>query len=283
MSKRTIINIVKNKLKGVKTVGVTSYDYPLSKIINDTNVDFIVVGDTLGSVVYGDHNLNKVDMETMLRHCKAVHRGAPDKFLIGDMPFMSYQPSNEIAIQNAGRFNQIGMDAVKIEGFFPTRVKSVSDSGILVMSHLGLTPQTKAKMGGYKIQSKTMKETEKLLKQCDVVTKSGASMILLEAVPNEVGKIIRDNISIPVFGIGAGQHVDGQLAIIHDLLGMFWDFKPKFIKQYVNSEDIFKSVLDNYSKDVKDVLFPSTEHFYNMSPEELEKAIEKCGSSWKYS
>lgn len=280
--KRTIINIVKNKLNNIKTVGITSYDYPISKIISKTDIDFVVVGDTLGSVVHGIDNLNEVTMEMMLLHCSSVYRGCPNKFLVGDMPFMSYQPSNEIAITNAAKFNLVGMDAVKVEGFFPERVKAIDKSGIIVMSHLGLTPQTKAKLGGYTIQSKTEKETTKLLENSKRIQDAGASLLLLEAVPREVGRLVKEELEIPVLGIGAGPDVDGQLAISHDLLGMFWNFKPRFVKQYINNEKIISDAIMEYTKEVSTHLFPSAKHCYNMKPEELEKMFSKKGSTWKY-
>jgi 3-methyl-2-oxobutanoate hydroxymethyltransferase len=279
--KKTILNLCKNKLNNIKSVGITSYDFPFSKIVNKTPVDFVIVGDTLGSTVYGVNNLNKVNMDTMINHCKAVSRGADSKFLIGDMPFGSYQPSNKDAINNAARFNRSGMDAVKIEGFFPERVRSVSDSGVLVMSHLGLTPQTKAKMGGYKIQGKTSDEASKLLDQARIVQDNGASLLLLEAVPTDVAKVVRDELEIPVYGIGAGKHTDGQLVIVHDLLGLFWDFKPRFVKQYVNLEKTITDTVELYSNDVKNMNFPDNEHSYSMKNEELDKFLQ-LGSTWKY-
>ena len=280
--KKTILNLVKNKLNNTKSIGITSYDYPLSKIISNTDIDFVIIGDTLGSVIHGIENLNEVTMEMMLLHCASVHRGCPNKFLVGDMPFGTYQPSNQLAIENAVKFNRVGMDAVKIEGFFPERITAVDKSGIIVMSHLGLTPQTKAKMGGYRIQSKTSKETQILLENSKRVQDAGASLLLLEAVPKEAGRIIRDELDIPVFGIGAGPGVDGQLVISHDILGMFWDFKPRFVKQYINNEKIISDAIKEYTSDVSNHLFPSREHCYDMNITEIEKMVGKGGSSWKY-
>lgn len=280
--KRTILNLFRNKLNKVKSVGITSYDYPTSRIINSCNVDFIVVGDTAGSTVHGIKNLNEVPMSMMLTHCEAVKRGSQNQFLIGDMPFMSYQPSNETAISNAGEFVKVGMDAVKVEGYFPDRIKSIVDSGTVVMGHLGLTPQTQARLGGYRIQAKTSDEVDKLVSQAKDVEQNGASLLLLEAVPKEVSRIVKDELKIPVYGIGAGPCVDGQLVISHDILGMFWDFKPKFIKQYINGEQMFHNAINEYANDVHWKKFPSDEHSYNMKPEELEKLLGMSGSSWKY-
>ena len=280
--KRTILNLFRNKLNKVRSVGITSYDYPTSRIINNCNVDFIVVGDTVGSTVHGIKNLNEVPMSMMLTHCEAVKRGSQNQFLIGDMPYMSYQPSNEVAIRNAGEFMKFGMDAVKVEGYFPDRIKSIVDSGTVVMGHLGLTPQTQAKLGGYRIQAKTHDEVDKLVRQAKDVEDSGASLLLLEAVPKEVSKIVRDELKIPVYGIGAGPCVDGQLVISHDILGLFWDFKPKFIKQYINGEQMFHNAINEYANEVHTDKFPDDEHSYKMKTEELEKLLGMSGSSWKY-
>jgi len=280
--KRTILNLFKNKLNKVRSVGITSYDYPTSRIINNCNVDFIVVGDTAGSTVHGIKNLNEVPMSMMLTHCQAVKRGSQNQFLVGDMPYMAYQPSNEVAIKNAGEFVKVGMDAVKVEGYFPDRIKSIVDSGTVVMGHLGLTPQTQAKLGGYRIQAKTRDEVDKLVRQARDVEESGASLLLLEAVPKEVSKIVRDELKIPVYGIGAGPEVDGQLVISHDILGLFWDFKPKFIKQYINGEQMFHNAINEYANEVHTDKFPDDEHSYKMKEEELEKLLGMSGSSWKY-
>jgi 3-methyl-2-oxobutanoate hydroxymethyltransferase len=280
--KRTILNLFRNKLNKTRSIGITSYDYPTSRIINNCNVDFIVVGDTAGSTVHGIKNLNEVPMSMMLTHCQAVKRGSQNQFLIGDMPYMSYQPSDKVAIENAGEFVKVGMDAVKVEGYFPDRIKSIVDSGTVVMGHLGLTPQTQARLGGYRIQAKTHDEVEKLVGQAKDVEESGASLLLLEAVPKEVSKIVRDELKIPVYGIGAGPCVDGQLVISHDILGLFWDFKPKFIKQYINGEQMFHNAINEYANEVHTEKFPDDEHSYNMKQEELDKLLGMSGSSWKY-
>lgn len=280
--KRTILNLFRNKANKIKSIGITSYDYPTSRIINNCNVDFIIVGDTAGSTVHGIKNLNEVSMSMMLTHCEAVKRGSQKQFLVGDMPFMSYQPSNSMAIENAGKFVQAGMDAVKVEGYFPERIKAIADSGTMVMGHLGLTPQTQARLGGYRIQAKTRDEVDKLVSQSKDVEDNGASLLLLEAVPKEVSKIVRDELKIPVYGIGAGPHVDGQLVIAHDILGLFWDFKPKFIKQYINGEQMFHNAINEYANEVHGDHFPTDQHSYKMKEDELEKLLGMSGSSWKY-
>lgn len=279
--KRTILNLCKNKTLGIKSVGVTSYDYPFSRIINSCDkIDFIVVGDTVGSTVYGEPDLNKVTMDTMIIHCKAVAKGATRPFLIGDMPFMSYQSCQKTAVENAGKFIQAGMDAVKLEGYYPSRIKAINDAGIITMAHLGLTPQTRAKFGGYKIQAKTSEEIDNLVKQSQGIQDAGAALLLLEAVPDDVGDIVRKELKIPVFGIGAGNKVDGQVVIIHDMLGMFWDFKPKFIKKYMDGDGLISSAIDRYADEVLKSDFPSEQFFYNLNHSELEKYLSK--KNWKY-
>lgn len=279
--KKTILTLMKNKLQNIKSVGITAYDYPFAKIF-DQIVDFVVVGDTAGSTVHGFHDINKVNMNMMITHCRAVSRGTSIPFTIGDMPYMSYQSSDRIAIENAGRFiSEGGMDAVKIEGYFPDRINAVNCSGTLVMGHLGLTPQTKARFGGYKIQAKTSDEIEKLMKQCIDIQDAGAKLLLLEAVPNDVGDIIRKELNIPVYGIGAGKNVDGQLVISHDILGMFWKFKPRFVKRYANCENIIRDAVQEYSNEVKSGQFPSEEYFYNIKNDELEKYLSS-NKNWKY-
>jgi len=282
MKKRTILQLFKNKQLRVPSVGVTAYDYPTARIVNNSNVDFIVVGDTVGPTTHGVQNLNRVSMSMMLTHCEAVKRGNQNQFLIGDMPFLSYQLSNTDAIRNAGEFVRSGMDAVKLEGHFPERIKAIADSGTLIMAHLGLTPQTQARLGGYRVQAKTGQEIDQLLQQAKSVEQSGASLLLLEAVPAEVAEMVRNELNIPVYGIGAGPKVDGQLAIIHDLLGLFWDFKPKFIKQYVNGEEVFLKAIQEYAKEVVETKFPTDSQSYHLQEEALDALLARSGSSWKY-
>jgi 3-methyl-2-oxobutanoate hydroxymethyltransferase len=173
------------------------------------------------------------------------------------------------------------MDAVKIEGYFPEHINAIDSSGMIAMAHLGLTPQSRAKLGGYKIQAKTSDEIDKLVKQSKDVEDAGAKLLLLEAVPDNVGDIVRKELSIPVFGIGAGNKVDGQVVILHDMLGMFWDFKPKFIKRYANCESVIQEAVKNYADDVRTSEFPSKEYFYDIKPEEIEKYMS-MKTSWKH-
>ena len=193
---------------------------------------------------------------------------------------MSYQVSNESAIENAGRFIKAGMDMVKVEGCMVERIKSICDSGIMVMSHLGLTPHTRAKLGGYRVQGKTAEQTEKILKQALKLQEVGCSALLLEAMPKESAKIIADKLDIPVFGIGAGDDVDGQLVIMHDLIGLFWDFKSKFVKRYCEAGLLIQNALKDYASEVRKKEFPSSKNFYEIKEDELEKLLGD--TQWKY-
>ena len=278
--KKTILTLKRHKNEKKKTVLVTTYDYPQALLADQANVDIILVGDSLGMTTLGYKTTIPVTMEAMLIHAEAVTRGTKNAFLIGDMPFMSYQPSNKIAVQNAGKFIQSGMDCVKVEGAMIDRIKAICDSGIMVMSHLGLTPHTRAKLGGYKVQGKTAKTTEIILKQALALQKAGCSFLLLEAMPAESAHFITSKLDIPVYGIGAGDRVDGQLVIMHDLIGLFWEFKSKFVKRYCEAGKIIQRALEEYSNDVREGKFPTEENFYAIKENELEKLLGDSG--WKY-
>jgi 3-methyl-2-oxobutanoate hydroxymethyltransferase len=193
---------------------------------------------------------------------------------------MSYQSSNEIAVENAGRFIRSGMDMVKVEGAMYDRIKAICDSGIMVMSHLGLTPHTRAKLGGYKVQGKTAEQAEIVLKQALKLQEAGCSALLLEAMPKEPAELIAQELNIPVYGIGAGDGVDGQLVIFHDLMGLFWEFKSKFVKRYCEAGNLMVKALEDYCSEVRNLQFPTSEHFYEIKESELEKLLGD--DRWKY-
>ena len=279
-NKITILKLRRQKTNGQKTVLVTAYDYPQSRIADSAGVDVILVGDSLGMTTLGYKTTIPVTMEDMMLHCEAVSRGASNAFLVGDMPYMSYQISNEEAIRNAGRFVRTGMDCVKVEGAMIDRIKAIADSGILVMSHLGLTPHTRAKLGGYRVQGKTAKQSEVILEQALSLQDAGCSFLLLEAMPREPAALIANELSIPVYGIGAGDKVDGQLVIFHDLMGLFWEFKSKFVKRYCQAGQIMQSAMAEYANEVRGGVFPAEENFYEIKDEELEKLLGD--SKWKY-
>ena len=279
-AKKTILTLRRQKRTGIKTVLVTAYDYPQALLADKAGIDAIIVGDSCGMTTHGYETTIPVTMDEMVNHCEAVSRGAKDAFLIGDMPYMSYQPSNQTAIENAGRFIKAGMDCAKVEGAMIPRVKAIVESGIMVMSHLGLTPHTRAKLGGYRVQGKTAKSAEIVLEQALQLQDVGCSFLLLEAMPAEPSELIAEKLDIPVYGIGAGNKVDGQLVIIHDLIGLFWEFKSKFVKRYCEAGEIIKGALEEYADDVREGKFPTEENFYAIKEDELEKLLGD--SSWKY-
>ena len=279
-NKTTILKLRRQKKKNIKTVMTTAYDYPQAMIADGAGVDCILVGDSLGMTTLGYKTTIPVTMEDMIRHSEAVSKGAKNAFLIGDMPYMSYQVSNEEAVRNAGRFVIAGMDCVKVEGAMIDRIKAIAESGIMVMSHLGLTPHTRAKLGGYRVQGKTAKQAEIILKQALDLEKAGCDFLLLEGMPRESAKMITDRLTIPVYGIGAGDLVNGQLVIFHDLMGLFWEFKSKFVKRYCEAGQIMQNALKEYAAEVRSGQFPAEENFYAIKEEELERLLG--GGNWKH-
>jgi len=277
----SIVTLRNKKKKGVKAVIVTAYTYPEALIADKSGVDVILIGDSLGMTTQGYKSTIAVTMDDMISHCRGVWRANQKSFQIGDMPFMSYQESNKLAIRNAGRFiKEGGCDAIKIEGAMLDRVKAIVDSGILVMSHLGLTPQSRAALGGYRVQGKSLDATEKILKDALDLQEAGCSFLLLEAMPRESAAVIASELSIPVYGVGAGDKVDGQLVILHDLIGMFFDFKSKFIKRYCNAGEMILEALKDYAYEVRTNQFPSSENFYEMKESDLEIMLQD--PRWKY-
>ena len=279
-TKVTVLKLRRQKRERRKTVLVTAYDYPQARIADGAGVDCILVGDSVGMTTLGYKTTIPVTMDDMIRHSEAVARGAKNAFLIGDMPYMSYQISNESAVENAGRFVRAGMDCVKVEGAMIERVKAIADSGIMVMSHLGLTPHTRAKLGGYRVQGKTAKQAEIILEQALALEEAGCSFLLLEGMPRESASMIADKLKIPVYGIGAGDKVDGQLVIFHDLMGLFWEFKSKFVKRYCEAGQIMQESLKEYAAEVRGGTFPAEENFYAIKEEELERLLG--GGNWKH-
>ena len=247
-TKVTILRLRNHKKTGTKTVITTAYDYPQARIADGAEVDCILVGDSLGMTTLGHKTTIPVTMDQMISASEAVSRGAKNAFLIGDMPYMSYQISNEEAVENAGRFVRAGMDCVKVEGAMIDRIKAICDAGIMVMSHLGLTPHTRAKLGGYRVQGKTAAQAEIILEQALALQEAGCSFLLLEGMPRESAAMIASKLEIPVYGIGAGDKVDGQLVIFHDLMGLFWEFKSKFVKRYCEAGQIMQSALKEYAE-----------------------------------
>ena len=269
--------------KGEKIVYLTAYDYLTAKMQEKAGVDMILVGDSLGMVSLGYDTTFPVTMEDMIRHSQAVRRGAPNTFIVGDMPYMSYQVSDEAAIENAGRFvKEAGMDCVKLEGAGPriaSRVKAINEAGILCMGHIGLTPQFMGQLGGYKAQGRSAKAALSLIAQAKVLEEAGACSILVEGVPALVGKAITERAGIPILGIGAGSYTHGQLLIYADMVGLYDNFTPKFVKKYANVGEILVGAFSDYVKEVREGQFPiDSEHTYKMKEEEgveLSKLLEK--------
>ena len=279
MAKKSIHDFNQMVEKGEKIVYLTAYDYLTAKMQERAGVDMILVGDSLGMVCLGYNTTFPVTMDDMIRHCQAVRRGAPNTFVIGDMPFMSYQTSDEQAIASAGRFIKESLvDAVKLEGAGPmilSRVKAIQQAGILVMGHIGLTPQFMGQLGGYKAQGRTAQAALSLVRQAKLLEEAGAFSILVEGVPSAVGKAITERAGIPIMGIGAGPYTHGQLLIYADMVGFYDDFTPKFVKKYANVGQILTDAFTEYAREVRENLFPvDGEHTYKMKDEEISELLE---------
>ena len=273
-AKVTIGDLQKKMQAGQKITMMTAYDYPTASLVDQAEIDTILVGDSLGMVVLGYDSTVPVTMDEMIHHCKAVCRGANRAFVIGDMPFMSYQVSIEKAVENAGRFiKEAGCECVKLEGgteMVPV-VEAICVAGIPVCAHIGLTPQTATKLSGFKVQGKDAEGARKLVQSARDLEKAGAFMIVLECIPDPVAKKITDALQIPTIGIGAGKDCDGQVLVYHDLVGLFERFTPKMVKQYVNLSPRIRDALIQYKQEVEDGTFPGPEHSFAMKAEEAEK------------
>ncbi len=272
--KLTRFDLQKMKTAGEKAVWVTAYDYPTAQFAEKAGMDMLLVGDSLGMCVYGYDGTVPVTMDQCICHSEAVRRAAPNTFIIGDMPFLSYQVSVEAAVSNAGRFyKEAGVDAIKLEGGLRVcpQIRAIADGGMLVMGHIGLTPQSSGQLGGFKAQGRTAETAMELIKDARAIEAAGAFALLVEAVPPEVCKIIRGDLNIPVYSIGAGIEADGQLMICSDVLGIFQAFTPKFVKRYAELGDQIQKVFEEYAVDVRDKKFPADEHTYKMVAGELPK------------
>ncbi len=272
--KVSILDLQKMKERGEKITWLTAYDYPTAQFAEEAGLEMLLVGDSLGMCVYGYEGTIPVTMDQCIVHSEAVRRAAPTAFVLGDMPFMSYQTSNEDAVRNAGRFlKEAGVDAVKLEGglrIIP-RIKAILDAGIVVCGHIGLTPQSSGQLGGHKAQGRTVESAKLVIEDALAIEEAGAQLLLLEAVPPEVAGFIAKKLSIPVLSIGAGPYCDGQLLIVSDLIGQFQAFTPKFVKKYANVAQVVTDAMRAYVKDVKDEAFPTDEYCYHMLKGEAEK------------
>ena len=272
-SKVTTATFQRKKRDGQPITVLTAYDYPTAVAVDRAGLDAILVGDSLGMVVLGYENTLPVTMDDMIHHCKAVARGAHTPLLIGDMPFLSYQVSTEEAVRNAGRFLQEGgMDAVKLEGGRDRleAVRAIVGAGIPVMGHLGLTPQSVHKLGGYRTQGRTAEAAKLLLEEALLLQEAGIFSLVLESIPARLGELVSQQLDIPTIGIGAGSKCDGQVLVIHDLLGLFDRFTPRFVKQYAQVHDIIARALTAFKEEVESGAFPTADHSFTMSDEEWE-------------
>ena len=272
--KKTTATFKKAKADGKKLTMLTAYDYSTAALVDSAGIDGILVGDSLGNVMLGYEDTISVTMEDMIHHGAAVARGAKDCLVVIDMPFMSYQESIEEAVHNAGRLMKEGRaNAVKLEGgaSVAAHIKAITDAGIPVMAHLGLTPQSINAFGGYKVQGKTEAAAKKLLEDAKAVEAAGAFSVVLECVPSALAAMVTKSLSIPTIGIGAGSDCDGQILVYQDLLGMFSDFTPKFVKRYAEIGSAMKEAFKAYIADVQSSAFPAPEHGYKIADEVIEK------------
>jgi 3-methyl-2-oxobutanoate hydroxymethyltransferase len=279
--KITLLDIQKKKEDKRPITMLTAYDYSSATLVDAAQIDIILVGDSLAMTMLGHDSTVFVTLEEMLHHARAVSRGAQYAFMVGDLPFMSYEVSREQAVTNAGRFlKEARMDGVKLEGGaeMADKATAIVQAGIPVMGHIGLTPQTVSKLGGFRVQGRTADSAHQLVQDALALEAAGCFAIVLEAIPTPVAQAITAQLTIPTIGIGAGLHCDGQVLVYHDLLGLFDKFTPKFVKQYANLRQPILDALTNYRDEVADGRFPADEHTYNMKAEEVTAFQEKLNA-----
>ena len=272
------VNTFKEAKGNKKLVQVTAYDYNTARLAEEAGIDFILVGDSLGMVMLGYPNTLPVTMEDMIHHGSAVVRGAKDTFVVVDMPFMSYQVSDSEALINAGRIiKETGCQAVKLEGGakYASRIKAITDAGIPVVAHVGLTPQSVNAFGGYKVQGKTKSAAADLIRDCIAVHEAGAFAVTLECVPKKLADYVTKLLHISTIGIGASNNCDAQVLVYQDMLGYSADKTAKFVKKYANLHDVIVDAFKQYKNEVSNGAFPSEEHTYKISDEDLENAIKE--------
>ncbi len=276
-TKVTVRTLAAMKDRGEPVVFLTAYDYPTATFADRAGADMLLVGDSAAMTMLGYATTLEIGMGEMLIFAKAVGRAARRALVVGDLPFLSYQPSDATAVRNAGRFIKAGCDAVKCEGGarIASRVRAMTDAGIAAMGHLGLTPQSLGPLGGYRVQGKSLAAAEALAQDAMRLEEAGAFAILIEAVPAETAALVRSAVRVPVYGIGSGPHVDGQLVISHDILGNFvGDIKPRFVKRYADLDRVMEQAFRSYAAEVRSRAFPAPEHEYPIDPAQ-EAAIRK--------
>lgn len=272
--KNTIITFKEAKAKGEKITMLTAYDYSMAKIMDNSGINGILVGDSVGMVCLGYEDTISVTMDDMIHHTKAVARGAQNALVVADMPFMSYQTSVYDAVFNAGRLMKEGRaQAVKLEGGVDMcdRIEAITKASIPVMAHIGLTPQSVNSLGGFKVQGKSEEAAKELIEAAKAVERAGAFAVVLECVPAKLAEIISKEISIPTIGIGAGANCDGQILVYQDMLGMFSDFIPKFVKKYADLGSVMTEAFKGYIEEVNTGVFPAPEHGFKISEEVISK------------
>ena len=278
--KITPVDVQAMKKEGKKISMLTSYDYPMALLEDRAGIDIILVGDSLGMTVLGYENTIPVTMDEMIHHTKAVTRGAKYALVIGDMPFMSYNTSEREAILNAGRFiKEGGADAVKLEGGASVKdvVRAIVRAGIPVMGHIGLTPQTISMLGGFKVQGKDAQAAQRIIDDALLLEDAGTFSVVLEAIPAPISKKVTERLKIPTIGIGAGIDCDGQVLVVHDMLGLFDRFTPKFVKRYANLSELMLKAFASYKEEILKGEFPTDEHSFHIDEKELSK-IGCCSS-----
>ncbi|HAQ51199.1 MAG TPA: 3-methyl-2-oxobutanoate hydroxymethyltransferase [Lachnospiraceae bacterium] len=276
--KSTVLTLQKQKEEGNKITMLTAYDYSVAKLIDAAGIDVILVGDSLGMTMLGYEDTLPVTMEDMIHHTACVSRGAKDAFVIADMPFMSYQTSVHDAVYNAGRLIKEGhAHAIKLEGGASVceQIKAITEASIPVCAHIGLTPQSTNAFGGFKVQGKNMQRAKQIVEDALSVQEAGAFMVTLECIPEKLASLITDILDIPTIGIGAGNGCDGQVLVYHDMLGMFTDFKPKFVKHFGNIGEEMTKAFVSYRDEVKSKAYPAAEHTFKIEDEIMEELYKE--------
>lgn len=272
--KNSVLTFLKQKQEGEKISMITCYDYSMAKLVEESGINCVLVGDSLGMVMLGYQDTISVTMEDMIHHSKAVSRGLSDTFLITDMPFMSYETSVEDALKNAGRLMKEGRaQAVKLEGGIEVcdKISAITAAGIPVCGHLGMTPQSVNVFGGFKVQGKDEESAARILEDAKAIERAGVFMMVLECIPEDLATLISREVKVPTIGIGAGVGCDGQVLVYHDMLNMYGGFKPKFAKDFANAGQVIRDGMKAYDDAVKNCTFPAKEHTFSIDSEVIKK------------
>ncbi len=272
--KKTVLDFLKMKDSGEKFAKLAVYDFTSAMLVEQAGLEMILVGDSMGNVIYGYDGTVPMTMDQMIYHTQAVRRGAPNTFIVGDLPFLSYQTSIEDAVRNSGRFyKEAGVDAVKLEGGkqMAPHIRAIADAGMLVMAHIGLTPQSAAQLGGFKVQGNTAEAAMRVLNDALVLEEAGAFMVLLEGVPAETGRLVTEKLKVPTISVGAGPDCDGQAVLLSDLVGMYPVFTPKFVKRYASIGEQITKAVSEYVAEIKSGAFPGPEQCYKMKEGEMDR------------